>query len=67
MAAKKKAEAAPKAETPKKEKPAEVKAEPKKPACNHLWLGTADGVECRFCGKTLTADEFADYCKKGGK
>ena len=66
MAARKKAEAAPKAEAPKKE-PAEVKAEPKKPACNHLWLGTADGVECRFCGKKLTADEFAEFCKKGGK
>ena len=38
-----------------KEEPKTVKRAPK---CDHVFIGTSDGVRCTKCGITMTADEF---------
>ena len=48
-------------------KKADVAEAPKAPACDHIWVGTAEGVECQLCHKKLTAKEFAELSKEGGK
>ncbi len=50
--------------TKKKAEAAAVET-PKAPACDHIWIGTADGVECQLCHQKLTAKEFAGLAKKG--
>lgn len=29
----------------------------------HEWVGTAQGVTCKYCKKFLTAEEFAKFLK----